>query len=101
VRGVALPVALRAGKGGRTLTALWQAEVRCKGSGGHAHRDNFTPTTRIAADGTFVRRERYTRRSGTGGTPPGTGWWPGRERPPRRRATARRPSRHPECLPPH
>jgi hypothetical protein len=53
-----LPVALRVNADGK-LYATWQALAQCSGAG-RVPVMNSTPLTKIRADGTFSRSERYT-----------------------------------------
>jgi hypothetical protein len=56
--GFRMPVALRVTKDGRVY-ALWQAMMKC-GPKATLPVWNVTPTTKVKADGTFIRSEIYT-----------------------------------------
>jgi hypothetical protein len=55
---VRLPITIKVSGGGARLGAVWQATMRC-GPRAVIGLVNFTPPTRIAADATFERRERF------------------------------------------
>jgi hypothetical protein len=54
-----LPVALKVDAAGSRVMGLWQARMRC-GPKAVLTVVNLTPPTRIRADATFGRRERYS-----------------------------------------
>jgi hypothetical protein len=61
--GVRLPVALRVGGHGRVY-AQWEALAAC--TRGHTPLMNVTPLTRIAADGSFRRTEKFVQKYSDG-----------------------------------
>ncbi len=54
------PVVIRAGKGGPRVTARWTIAAKCR-RGPREQFVNLTPLTRVRADGSFGRSERFAR----------------------------------------
>ena len=65
VGGLRMPVMLQVRSGATKVVALWQAVMKC-GPKARLTAVNFTPATKIAADGSFTKSEKYTIKYGNG-----------------------------------